>query len=312
MGISHLHRAKRIKFDEYYTLYEDVELELNHYIDQFQDKIIYCPCDSSESAFVKYFTKLKEQGVVKEILHSSIDDFCFDSPEAIELYKKCDIVVTNPPFSVLAYFLTTLEEQNKKYISWGAITSVSNKKIWNLFFTGKIKLGYLQGVKTFEVPEEYKTIVNKPLKNIDGKYYTKIANICVFTNLEVKKENKLDMSSKYKLIQNLTCCYDPIKYPKYDNYDAININKLAEIPIDYFGEMGVPITYLYKHDPEEFEIIGMLKNHKGGIGYVDSKRVETYIPNYKTSDPVINKKVFYFRIIIKRREQESLKRFNGR
>lgn len=298
MSTSHLNRAKKVKFDEYYTMYEDVEFELNNYIDQFQDKIIYCPCDSSESAFVKYFTKLKEQGVVKELMYSSIDDFSFDSQEAIDLYKKCDIVVTNPPFSLMVKFLFMLEEQNKKFISWGTITSLSNKKIWYLIFNGKIKLGYLHGIKTFGVPEEYKNIINKPLKCVDGKYYTKISNICVFTNLEVKKENKLNLGCKSL---DLTCCYDPIKYPKYDNYDAINISKLAEIPKDYFGEMGVPITYLYIHDPNEFEIVGMFKHNNNEIGYVKSKKVETYIPGNKCSDPVINKKALFSRIVIKRK-----------
>ena len=247
-----LGNVRSSKKDDFYTLYKDVKFELDHYIDQFKDKIIYCPCDTEKSAFVKYFLELKAKGLIKELIYTSLQngtDFLSDT--AIDNYKRSDIIITNPPFSLFRQFLSLLDSLNKKFIIWGNTNALTYKLVINLLVHNKILLGHIAN-KTceFEVPEDYVIDSNSNVSSVNGRNLVKVPAITVFTNLNVNRDSKLE----------LTKHYDDNAYLKYDNFDAINCNKTLDIPIDYDGYIGVPITYLSKHDPFKFKIIGVFNN----------------------------------------------------
>ena len=181
-------------------------------------------------------------------------DGSFDSPECREIMKNCDIVVTNPPFSLFRKFLAQIMEFNKKFIILGNMNALTYKEVFPLIKENKIWLGYrnLGSDMFFEITDEYKKVIVKEKKEgsgwkeIDGEVMGRVANACWYTNLEHTKR-------KEKIYLDKT--YNPTDYPKYDNYDAINVNRLEDIPKDYDGVMGVPITYLGKYNPNQFEIV---------------------------------------------------------
>lgn len=250
-----LHKAKQVKNDEFYTQIEDIEKELQHYKQHLKGKVVYCNCDDPEwSNFFGFFSlNFKKLGLKKLITtHYTKDstsykvemideneeplktnlkgDGDFRSNECIELLKEADIVVTNPPFSLFREFIDKLTEYNKKFLIIGGKNALVNKNTFQLFKENKIRTGITQ-------PKFFIT----PLQEKKG------VNACWFTNLEhgIKKEIKSIKTFKG----------NEGNYPKYDNYDAIEVSILKDIPIDYNGIMGVPITYLEKHDPEKYEII---------------------------------------------------------
>lgn len=200
----------------------------------------------------------------------------FRSDECIELLKKADIVVTNPPFSLFREYVAQLIEYDKKFLIIGNINAITYKEIFPLIKDNKIWLGYSihSGDREFRVPNSY------PLKSAgyridkNGYKYIRVKGVRWFTNIDY--EDRHDNLILYKT-------YTSEEYPTYDNYNAININKTSEIPYDYDGYMGVPITFLDKYSPEQFDII---KFRKGN----DNK------------DLCINGKCTYFRIIIKKKE----------
>ena len=185
----------------------------------------------------------------------------FRSPECIELLKEADIVVTNPPFSLIREFISQLVGYNKKILILSNSNVIGYKEIFPLFKENKIWLGAATQTKSprkkarihsvwFRVPDSYE-LKNSPCCKIDenGKKYILMISACWFTNLKLKyKVKPLDLSKNY---------YTPEKYPKYDNYDAINVDKVADIPCDYPGIMGVPLTFMDKYCPEQFEIVGI-------------------------------------------------------
>ena len=196
----------------------------------------------------------------------------FRNAECIELLKQADIVVTNPPFSLFREYVAQLIAYDKKFLIIGNQNAITYEEIFPLIKGNKLWLGYTNP-KEFVVPQ----IINKNcIENSNGVIIAKFGNIVWFTNLEHSKRN--EELPLYKL-------YNPEEYPKYDNYDAINVDKVNEIPCDYDGVMGVPITFLDKYNPEQFEILGM-----------DDHRVE-----WRGKGPSINGKVLYRRIIIRRR-----------
>jgi hypothetical protein len=210
----------------------------------------------------------------------------FRSPECIELLKESDIVVTNPPFSLFREFVSTLEEHTKKYLIIGNKNALTYKEIFKLISMNKLRTGYrdINQDMWFELPNNAdkweKTIGGKKLKHIMG---------CWFTNLNVKKHNEnLDLYKQYTAKE----------YPKYDNYNAINVDKVTDIPYDYDGIMGVPITFIDKYNPKQFEIIGMASS----AGY--DKDIVGIEKNDKIKDarPLIKGKNTYARIFIKRKE----------
>ncbi|MCL5016195.1 MAG: adenine-specific methyltransferase EcoRI family protein [Patescibacteria group bacterium] len=308
-----LHKASLAKKDEFYTQLADIENELKHYKDQFRGKVVFCNCDDpKESNFVKYFTlNFQDLGLKKLIAthYKEADLFTheppykleytsgkkgnhmpdpndfmtemigtgdFRSPECIELLKEADIVVTNPPFSMFREYLAQLIEYDKKFLIIGNTNAITYKEIFKLFKEDKIRTGYTNfnvGM-FFIVPDDWEHFhhIDK-----DGNKIVRVSTSCWFTNLEVEKHKENIIPYKK---------YDPEEYPKYDNYNAINVNKYTDIPCDYNGVMGVPITFLDKYNPKQFEIV---KFRKGD----DDK------------DLTINGKPPYFRILIRNKKVKA-------
>ena len=202
----------------------------------------------------------------------------FRSRECIELLKEADIVVTNPPFSLIREFISQLVEYNKKFLIISNSNAIGCKEIFPLFKENKIWLGAATQTKSprkkarihsvwFRVPDSYE-LKNSPCCKIDenGKKYILMISACWFTNLKSNyKVKPLDLSKNH---------YTPEKYPKYDNYDAINVDKVADIPCDYPGVMGVPLTFMDKYCPEQFEIVGLAG--KDGFGLKSYKKYDDY------------------------------------
>lgn len=272
---SNLHAARNAKNDEFYTQITDIEIELKHYKELLKDKIIFCNCDDPEwSNFWKYFYlnfnhlglkklvsthfeaekpsyKLEYDGVkiVKTQLSQNGD---FRSPEAIEILKECDIVVTNPPFSLFREYVAQLIEYDKKFLIIGNLNAVTYKEVFSLIKANKIWTGCNEKAGTrkgntmlFTVSKSYTS--NSLITDENGNRFAQVS-AWWFTNLDHKKRHE-------SLI--LTEMYTPEKYPKYDNYDVINVNKTLDIPCNYDGVMGVPITFLDKYCPDQFEILGI-------------------------------------------------------
>ena len=175
----------------------------------------------------------------------------FRSPECLELLKQSDIVVTNPPFSLFREYVEQLVENKKKFIIIGDLNAISYKEIFKYIKENKIWLGIDNGgTKWFEVPSHYEITTQSRIKLVDGKKYFSKGSIMWFTNLDhIKRHENLILYKKYNLEE----------YPKYDNFDAIEVSIYKDIPIDYDGVMGVPITFLDKYNPDQFEIIGITK-----------------------------------------------------
>ena len=198
----------------------------------------------------------------------------FRSPECVALLEEADVVVTNPPFSLFREYVAQLMEHGKKFLILGQQNAITYKEIFPLLKEGKMWLGNDNGGKKwFRVPMDYDINTESRKKIVDGTKYFSMGMINWFTNLDHRKRHE-------ELI--LYRPYSPEEYPKYDNYDAINVDRVADIPRDYYGKIGVPITFLDKHNPEQFRIV---KFRKG-----DDDR-----------DLRVNGKETYFRIVVQRR-----------
>lgn len=173
------------------------------------------------------------------------DDGDFRSKESVELLEQADIVVTNPPFSLFREYVAQLMDHNKKFLIIGTNNAIHYKEIFPYIKANKLWLGYNNGPKKYLVPDDYES---KSIVVIDGKKYMPMGNTSWFTNLDTAKRH--ETLTLYKK-------YSDEEYPKYDNYDAIEVGRVADIPLDYLGAMGVPDTFLDKHNPEQFEIIGI-------------------------------------------------------
>ncbi|MDP2585767.1 MAG: adenine-specific methyltransferase EcoRI family protein [Candidatus Levybacteria bacterium] len=290
MARKDLKNAKIQKEDEFYTQLADIESELKHYKSQFRGKVVFCNCDDpKESNFVKYFsmnfehlglkkliaTHYKEANLFtheppykleytgdkngnrmpdpSEFMTKMISDGDFRSQECINLLKEADIVVTNPPFSMFREYVAQLIKYNKKFLIIGNTNSLTYKEIFKLIKENKLRTGYTNfnvGM-FFIVPNDW-----EKYHHIDenGKKIVRVSTSCWFTNLDVTKHH--EFMTLYKK-------YTPEEYPKYENYDAINIDIVANMPKDYDGAMGVPITFLDKYNPEQFEIIGLGISNSG-------------------------------------------------
>lgn len=280
MSNKNLGKAKEAKNDEFYTRKEDIENELYHYAEHFRGKVIYCNCDDPEySEFWQFFKRnIKPWGIKKLIAthyEKDAQNFSykleaapdadgnyqlgsapvktplpcngdFRSAACVEILKEADIVVTNPPFSLLRPFIAQLMEYGKKFLIIGNKNAITYKEIFPLLKDNKVWLGY-----------NFPSMFTLP----DGTITKQVAGLTRwFTNLDItKRHQNVDMRGNY---------YDPEKYPKYDNYDAIECSKVADIPIDYDGVIGVPITFLDWYNPEQFEIIGITKTWFGGASKI--------------------------------------------
>jgi hypothetical protein len=173
----------------------------------------------------------------------------FRSPECIALLRQADVVVTNPPFSLFREYLSQLFESGKQFLILGDQNAITYADVFAKIMANKLWFGYENGgIKWFQVPDYYDITTESRKKVVDGVKYFSMGRIYWYTNLDTVKRH-----------ENLTLYrhYDPDDYPMYDNYDAIEVAKVAEIPVDYAGIMGVPITFLDKYNPEQFEILGL-------------------------------------------------------
>lgn len=281
-----LQLAFKVKNDEFYTKLTDIEKELMHYKEMFVGKTIYCNCDNpTKSNFVKWFYRRFNMLHLKRLIVTAynkdgfglywdtdfskldiktiyINDWIendvrylsgngdFRSDECIDLLKQADIVVTNPPFSLFREYVKVLMDNNKDFVILGNMNAITYKEVFPYIKENKIGLGYLNGAKSFITPD-----------GVEQKF----GNIFWYTTLPI---------AKYKEELILYKHYTPEEYPKYDNYDAINVDKTCDIPADYDGAMGVPISFIEKYNPNQFEIIDEIR-------------------------PVVNEVVKYVRIIIK-------------
>ena len=314
---NNLHTAKKARNDEFYTMLTDIEKEMRYYKDFFKGKVVYCNCDDArESNFFKYFSlnfeflglkklittgyKSDGKGVVlvyegdkngnrrvdnEEIVVKELNgNGDFRSEECIEYLKECDVVVTNPPFSLFREYVKQLMDYGKKFIIIGEQNALTYKEIFPLIKDNKIWWGKSihSGDRKFYVPDNYP--LNASTCGIDenGKRFVNVKGIRWWTNVkEVINNEPLDLYKRYSFED----------YPKYDNYDAINVDKTCDIPMDYDGVMGVPITFLDKYCPTQFEIIGLMSGAK------DSSLING---NDGRAKFYINGKGVYARILIRK------------
>ena len=216
----------------------------------------------------------------------------FRSEECIELLREADIVVTNPPFSLFREYVAQLMEYEKKFLIVGNVNAISYKEIFPLIRDNKLWLGpsITSGDRKFRVPEDY--ALNAAGCGIDEKgiRFIRVKGVRWFTNLDHKKRHESF---------DLVCRYSPEEYPHYDNYDAIEVGKTIDIPCDYSGVMGVPITFLDKYNPEQFEIIGITENNKTLAPYWISGAI-------KYDRPYIKGKRMYPRLLIRNKHPQQL------
>ena len=317
-----LRTAKRAKKDEFYTQLVDIENELRHYRAHFKGKVVYCNCDDPTlSNFWKFFSFQFERLELKKLMatcyknpspdlfsdHTAERSFYleyfgdkndnripdpeeigkeylrgdgdFESPECIKLLKEADIVVTNPPFSLFREYITQLMEYEKKFLIIGHQNAICYKEIFPLIKENKIWLGYgFKGGAGHFISryEDYATAMDKREGMI------RVSGVHWFTNLEHGKRNK-----KLPLYKT----YSHREYPHYDNYNAIEVSKTKEIPEDWPGYMGVPLTFLDKYNPEQFELVGIMNTgeENKGIRY----------KNTPHGRPIVNGVEKYIRILIR-------------
>ena len=208
----------------------------------------------------------------------------FRSAECVELLKQADVVVTNPPFSLFREYVAQLIEHNKKFIIIANKNSITYKEIFKLVKENRLWLGYRNINKDMWLilPDD-----EQNFEKIENGKKIKHIMACWMTNIETTK--RYEEVILYKK-------YAPEEYPKYDNYDAINVDKVADIPADYDGVMGVPITFLDKYNPNQFSLIGT--TDRGGDGFLDDIK----LPHSRYDAPVVNGKGLYKRLIIQRKK----------
>ena len=288
-----LHKAKNSKKDEFYTQLSDIEKELKHYKKHLKNKVVLCNCDDPRvSNFFHYFSYNFEKLGLKKLIttcykNQNMDLFSdnnsekaiyleyegdkngnkipdpeeigikhlqgdgdFRSEECIELLKQADIVVTNPPFSLFRQYVTQLNEYNKKFLIIGNVNAITYKETFKLIKKERLWLGASihSGDREFGVPDDYPLIAAGCRIDEQGKKFIRVKGVRWFTNMDYKERHE-DLVL-YKP-------YNEGDYLPYDNYDAVNVDKTKEIPMDYKGIMGVPITFLDKYNPDQFEIVAL-------------------------------------------------------
>ena len=319
-----LHNAKNEKNDQFFTQLHYIEKELYNYgvvMGHFKDKTILLPCDESQHTnFYKHFMQNREQYGWKKLIAVGyrvnrpaevhivqvtengmvekndvlIGNGDFRNAETQKYFDECDVVVTNPPFSLFREFMSLLVEKNKKFLIVGTQNAISYKEIFQLIRANKLWLGATCNSEdmVFGVPEGTEVNPKDKLKAEKLGYvgnYTRLGNACWFTNMHIKKrEVKLNTGIDFEYGNKMGW------YQKYDNYDAINVGRTNQIPMDYDGIMGVPISFLDKHNPDQFEIIGLLA---GGYSQEIVGIPKTW--DKKEGRGVINGKVVFARILIK-------------
>ena len=275
-----LNNAKKRKNDEFYTLYSDVVEELQHYKKHFAGKVVFCNCDDPKwSAFWRYFHLNFAELGLKKLISTHYDRIeptymmeyeggddnnvevgvktplegngDFRNKECLDLLDECDIVVTNPPFSLFREYVSTLMEHGKKFLIIGNKNSVTNKDFFPLLKENKVRIGY-SSPSRFVTPNG----MSEKMSGITRWY----------TNLDIHKRNeKLILWQRYYDDDGNPLPDAEERYPHYDNYDAINVDKVADIPADYKGVMGVPITFIDKLNLKQFRIVGATESEGKGL-----------------------------------------------
>lgn len=323
-GNSNLHQSRTQVQNEFYTQLSTIEDELKHYRDYFKGKTVFCNCDDPAigldgkdrygdglggytSEFYRYFKIYFAQLGLKKLITTHYDpnkptykvelysaneepvvtpleqNGDFRSPECLALLEEADIVVTNPPFSLVKEYIPLMAKSGKLFLILANINHMTFKEIFHYFFEKKMWLGYNSGHYWFKVPDYYEEKKTDFKIDDNGQKWRRLGNICWVTNMEVAKRHEpLILYKKY----------NDTEYPKYDNYDAIHVKKVSDIPRDYDGQMAVPITYLASHCEEQFEILGK----------VDGGTADNPLDLAK---PILNGKAEYKRIVIKKRADYS-------
>lgn len=331
--------ARAAQKDEFYTQLADIERELKHYKSHFQDKVVFCNCDDPRiSNFFHYFSYNFEKLGLKKLISScyknqNMDLFSqndaeqaiyleyegdkngnhipdpeeiginyfkgdgdFRSKECVELLKQADIIVTNPPFSLFREFVELLLKFDKQFVIIGSLNAITYKEIFKLIRDNQIWLGYgfKGGNAYFKTP--YPNVFAKGVYNEDTGL-VKFRNVTWYTNLDISKRHE-------GLILYKT--YNPNEYPNYDNYDAIEVSKTKDIPSDYDGAMGVPISFLDKHNPDQFEILGITdRDNNSGLKIKEYTKYDVHNPGDLNRRGVIKTgneyKSTYARLLIKRK-----------
>ena len=303
---ANLHEAKKQKNDEFYTRYEDIENEVMKYRRSFKGKVVYLPCDDpaeKKSEFWTFFVDNFDAFGLKKLIATHYDEdgkaykiwidgdttgdgFVndgdaqqedlqgngdFRSPECIDILNECDIVCTNPPFSMFREFVDWIFTAKKQFLIIGNNNAIAYKEIFPLIKDNQMWVGYTANrTCIFRVGEGY-AFDERITKQInDGNYYGKVPAITWLTNLPNTKRNE-------EMVLTASYYANPDAYPHYDNYDGINVNRLTQIPKDYEGAMGVPITIIDYYNPEQFEIIKFRKGDDGKDLRVNGKELYTRI-----------------------------------
>ena len=322
--------AKKRKKDEFYTQLVDIENELKHYKEHFKDKVVLCNCDDPrKSNFFKYFADNFEKLQLKRLIatcyksqdvdlfsqgdceraicqiyegdkngNMTIDDDevyvkelegdgDFRSVECIEILKQADIVVTNPPFSLFREYVAQLVKYDKKFLIIGNVNAITYKECFSLIKAGKMWLGASihSGDREFGVPDDYPLTAAGSRIDTNGHKFIRVKGVRWFTNLDYKERH--ENMPLYKV-------YDKTEFMYFDNYDAINVDKTCDIPMDYTGVMGVPITFMDKYNPDQFEIVGLIAGNIKGLAGIQSKSGK--------DGPYIGGKLRYGRIFIRHRK----------
>lgn len=332
-----LHSAKSSKQDEFYTQLSDIEKELKHYKKHFKGKVVYCNCDDPRvSNFFHYFSYNFEKLGLKKLIttcykNQETDLFSqnnsdravyleffgdknsnnvpdpeeigikplagdgdFRSEESIELLKEADIVVTNPPFSLFREYVAQLIKYEKSFVIVGNQNAISYKEIFNLIKDNKLWQGYKCGDMAFKVPSHYEPRETRYWQDDAGQKWRSLGNACWYTNLDISKRHEEIILYKK---------YTPEEYPTYANYNAIEVGQTKDIPIDYMGAMGVPVTFLDKFNPDQFEIIGSSRTLGKPMSEIAEKG--TYSqggPRFYLDNGDGTYRRLYDRIVIKRRQ----------
>lgn len=295
---TNLIEAKKAKNDEFYTRYEDIKKEVDNYKEQLKGLTIYCPCDDyRKSQFYQYFkdnfidfqlkaviTTCYPNGLMatyngEEKIYKLEGDGDFRSDECSKIRDSADIIITNPPFSLMRDFIQWIGD--KEFLILGNINIIAYKNVFPKIMNNTMRAGY-----TFNKTTEF------DLPNGDSK---KMQGIAWWTTLQVNVTKPLVLTKKY----------DPSLYPKYDNYDAIEVSKVKDIPIDYDGVMGVPITFLDKYCPNQFEIIGIACGNSW-FNYSEILKSLNFNPNVKYGGglgaTIVKGKATYARILIRKKK----------
>ena len=310
-----LDSAKQNKNDEFYTQLSDIERELQYYRDNFHGKSVLCNCDNPRvSNFFRYFVRefrslgLKkvvatccgtigadlftrfEPGVCCEYtgvgntydIRNLKSDGDFRSEECVKFLREADIVVTNPPFSLFREFVSMLVRHDKKFLVIGNINAITYKEIFGLIKSNRAWMGVNmgRGISGFIVPEYYELYGLETKVNERGERIVSPNNCMWLTNLDIAKRHE-----SIPLVR-IYHGGNEGEYPHYDNCDAINVDRTQDIPCDYSGLMGVPITFLHKFNPDQFEIVRFRKGDDG-------------------KDLTIGGKPTYFRILIRNRKPNA-------